>query len=75
MKPLFARVVPGMGTEPKVSAQQVDSAIRRVMSIATLEESLAGTEDVGETRYEAYVWTESSESVGEGRARAKKGSV
>jgi hypothetical protein len=68
MKPLLARIVPGMGTETKVSAQQDDSAIRRVMSIATLEESLASTDEVVEARYEAYVWTDSSDNACEGRA-------
>ncbi|KAL5394406.1 hypothetical protein PMIN02_005024 [Paraphaeosphaeria minitans] len=75
MKPLLARAVPGMGTETRVLSQQYDSAIRRVMSIATLEESFASTEDAGEARYEAYVWTNSGDNAIEGRTIPMKGSA
>ncbi|KAL5380604.1 hypothetical protein DPSP01_007668 [Paraphaeosphaeria sporulosa] len=75
MKPLLARAVSGMGTETKVSAQQDGSAIRRVMSIATLEKSFASTEDPGEARYEACIWTDSSDSAIEGRVGPVKGGV
>jgi hypothetical protein len=74
MKPLLTRIVPSMGTETKVSAQQDDSAIHRVMSIATLEESMASTDAV-EARYEAYVWTDSSNIACGDRTGAKKPSV
>lgn len=73
MKPLLVRVVPSIGTEAAVSAHQEDSAIRRVMSIATLEESLADNEEAVEARYEACVWSDSSERVMDARAGPKKG--
>ena len=75
MKPLVARLMPSLGVRKSRLARQEDSGIRRMMSIATLAESLTGTEGTVEARYEAYVWTDSSDGAGADRARAKKENV
>lgn len=75
MKPLAARIIPSLGAEINPTAHKENSAIRRVMSIATLEESLASCGETVEASYEACVWADRGHSVGGAKAGPKKMSV
>lgn len=70
MKPMLTRIMPSLGMVKPPTAREEDSGIRRMLSIVTLQEELAGIE--ANAGYEARIWTTNSSAAGASEREKKE---